>query len=156
MRSSRRIWKVARVSAKSARGESDEAGGAENGEGNWVVRPIAEGKYVVWIGGDAVEPVEPGRNYYQEHMELRQSCLDDGLLTSAFGRGNLRITKKGRKVVKYKAVTDEVVADALQEALRTPWLERREALVAVVLVAKERLSATDEDVIDALRRSRAL
>jgi hypothetical protein len=53
---------------------------------------------------------------YDEYKELRQSCVDDGLLTKAFGRGNLRITKKGREVVKRMAVLDEEVAAALQEA----------------------------------------
>jgi hypothetical protein len=73
-----------------------------------------------------------------EFERLRQSCIDEGLLAPAFGRGNLRITKKGREVVKLAAITDEEVASALQEALRTPWLDRRSALVAVVLLARQR------------------
>jgi hypothetical protein len=74
---------------------------------------------------------------YDEHR-LRQSCVDDGLLTKAFGRGNLRITKKGQEVVKRMAVLDEEVAAAVQEALGTPVLERREALVTLLLFARRR------------------
>ena len=54
---------------------------------------------------------------YDEFKQLHQSCIDDGLLTSAFGRGNLRITKKGRQFVKLAAATDEEVLSALQEAV---------------------------------------
>jgi hypothetical protein len=75
---------------------------------------------------------------YDEYRELRQSCVDDGLLTKAFGRGNLRITKKGQEVVKRMAVLDEEVAAAVQEALGTPLLERREALVTLLLIARQR------------------
>ncbi len=80
---------------------------------------------------------------YEEFKELEQSCLDDGLLAPAFGRGNLRITKKGREVVKLAVIVDEEVASALQDALRTPWLERRSALVALVLLARQRLRLRD-------------
>jgi hypothetical protein len=72
----------------------------------------------------------------REVEQLEQSCLDDGLLASAFGRGNLRITKKGRELVKISAIVDEEVASALQDALRTPWLERRQALVDLVLLIR--------------------
>jgi hypothetical protein len=71
----------------------------------------------------------------------RQSCIDEGLLTSAWGKGNLRITKKGRQYVKYNALADEEVEAALKEAIRTPWLERRSALVSLVLVARLRSDA---------------
>lgn len=64
-----------------------------------------------------------------EHfMTLKQSCLDDGLLAPAFG-GNLRITRKGRELVKLMAIADEDVASALREALHEPWLQRRAAFV---------------------------
>jgi hypothetical protein len=75
---------------------------------------------------------------YDEFKELQQSCIDDGLLTPAFGRGNLRITKKGRQLVKLAAIAVEEVASALEWAVHTPLLERRQALVTVVLVARER------------------
>jgi hypothetical protein len=74
-----------------------------------------------------------------EFKRLRQSCIDDGLLTRAIGRGNLRITKKGRELVKRGASLDEEVASALQDVLRTRWLDRREALVSLVLFARQRL-----------------
>lgn len=80
---------------------------------------------------------------YEEFKGLEQSCLDDGLLAPAFGRGNLRITKKGREVVRLAAITDEEVASALQDALRTPWLERRGALVTLVLFARQRLRSPE-------------
>ncbi len=79
---------------------------------------------------------------YEEFEELRRSCIEDGLLGRGFG-GQLRITKKGREVVKLAAVVDEEVASALQDALRTPWLERRSALVALVLLARQRLPMRD-------------
>jgi hypothetical protein len=79
---------------------------------------------------------------YEEFKELRQSCLDDDLLAPVFG-GKLRITKKGREVVKVAAITDQEVASALQDALRTPWLERRSAFVALVLLARQRLRMRD-------------
>ena len=75
---------------------------------------------------------------YDEFKELRQSCIDDGLLKRAFGRGNLRITKKGRQVVKLAAIADEEVASALQEAVSAPLLERRQALVTLLLFARQR------------------
>jgi hypothetical protein len=74
-----------------------------------------------------------------EFKRLRQSCIDDGLLTRAIGSGNLRITKKGRELVKRGASLDEEVASALQDVLRTRWLDRREALVSLVLFARQRL-----------------
>ena len=77
---------------------------------------------------------------YEEFEELRTSCIEDGLLARGFG-GQLRITRKGREVVKLAAVVDEEVASALQDALRTPWLERRSALVALVLLAERGLRA---------------
>jgi hypothetical protein len=75
----------------------------------------------------------------EDFVRLEQSCLDDGLLAPAFG-GNVRITKKGVKVVKLAAVADEEVASALKEALREPWLQRRAALVSVLLLARTRNS----------------
>jgi hypothetical protein len=81
---------------------------------------------------------------YEEFKKLHQSCIDDGLLTKAFGRGNLRITKKGREFVKFAAMADEEVASALQEAIHTPLLERREALVTLVLLARERVPRSDD------------
>jgi hypothetical protein len=80
---------------------------------------------------------------YDEFTKLHQSCVDDGLLAPAFGRGNLRITKKGREVVKLAAIVDEEVRSALQDALRTPWLQRREALVTLVLFARQRLPTSE-------------
>jgi hypothetical protein len=47
------------------------------------------------------------------------------LLARGLG-GALRITRKGREVVKSAARDDQEVADALQEALRSPLLSRRE------------------------------
>jgi hypothetical protein len=73
-----------------------------------------------------------------EYEQLEQSCIDEGLLTKAFGKGNLRITKKGQQFVKLAAATDEEVAATLQEAVHTPWLERREALVTLVVFARHR------------------
>jgi hypothetical protein len=73
----------------------------------------------------------------EDLVRLEQSCLEDGLLARAFG-AKLRITKKGQKVVKLPAVADEEVASALEEALREPWLERRAALVSVLLLARMR------------------
>jgi hypothetical protein len=32
--------------------------------------------------------------WLDEYEQLEQSCVDEGLLTKAFGKGNLRITKK--------------------------------------------------------------
>ncbi len=79
---------------------------------------------------------------YEEFKELQTSCLEDGLLARGLG-GRLRITKKGREAVKLAAIVDEEVASALQDALRTPWLERRSALVALVLLARQRLPTRD-------------
>jgi hypothetical protein len=78
----------------------------------------------------------------EEFEQLHASCIEDGLLTRGFG-GKLRITKKGQDFVKVAAITDEEVSFALQEALRTSWLDRRSALVAVVLVARSRLPRRD-------------
>jgi hypothetical protein len=78
-----------------------------------------------------------------ELKKLQQLCVDIGLLTKAFGRGNLRITKQGSGVVRLAAALDEEVASAVQEALRTPWLERREALVSLLLFACHRLQTRD-------------
>ena len=75
----------------------------------------------------------------EDFARLKQSCLEDGLLAPAFG-DNLRITKKGQKLVKLMAVADEEVALALEEALREPWLDRRAALVSVLLFARMRSS----------------
>lgn len=74
---------------------------------------------------------------FDDFVRLEESCLEDGLLAHAFGR-NLRITKKGQNVVKLAALVDQEVASALEEALREPWLERRGALVAVLLLARAR------------------
>jgi hypothetical protein len=76
--------------------------------------------------------------WLDEYDQIEQSCIDEGLLTKAFGKGNLRITKKGQQFVKLAAATDEEVFAALQEALATPWLERREALVTLVVIARQR------------------
>jgi hypothetical protein len=46
--------------------------------------------------------------------------------------------------VKTFAVVDEEVASALQDALRTPWLERRDALEALVLFTGTARSTTDD------------
>jgi hypothetical protein len=78
----------------------------------------------------------------EKFEELRASCIGDGLLTRGLG-GYLRITKKGRKFVKLAAITDEEVSSALQDALRTPWLDRRGALVSLVLFARQRLPKRD-------------
>jgi hypothetical protein len=72
-----------------------------------------------------------------ELKALERSCVEDGLLATAFG-GSLRITKKGREVVKVAATVDHEVADALRDALRTPWLSKREALVTVLLLTRLR------------------
>ena len=72
-----------------------------------------------------------------EFRALEQSCLAEGLLKPAFG-GVVRITKKGREVAKATALVDDEVADALREALGSPLLERREALVSVLLLARMR------------------
>jgi hypothetical protein len=79
---------------------------------------------------------------YEEFEELRTSCIEDGLLARGFGR-QLRITKKGRELVKLAAIVDEEVAWGVQEALRTRWLERRGALVALVLLARQRSRLRD-------------
>jgi hypothetical protein len=79
---------------------------------------------------------------YQGFKDLEASCIDDGLLARGFG-GKLRITKKGRDAVKLAAIADAEVASALAEALRTPWLERRQALVALVLFAREQVPQRD-------------
>jgi hypothetical protein len=92
---------------------------------------------------------------YDEYKELRQSCIDDGLLKKAFGRGNLRITKKGQEVVKRMAVRDAEVAAAVQEAVHTPLLERREALVTLLLFARQRERDSIEGVTDLLSRAKA-
>lgn len=63
---------------------------------------------------------------YKEFEELRTSCIQDGLLSRGFG-GQLRIMMKGRELVKLAELADEKVASALQDALRTPWLERMHA-----------------------------
>ncbi len=72
-----------------------------------------------------------------DFQRLRASCLEDGLLARTF-RGNLRITKKGRNLVKIMAITDEEVALAVREATSLPWLDRREAFVSLVLLARQR------------------
>jgi len=79
---------------------------------------------------------------HEEFEELRTSCIEDGLLARGFG-GQLRITKRGREVVKLAAIVDEEVASAARDALRTPWMERRSALVALVLLARRRLPTRD-------------
>jgi hypothetical protein len=79
---------------------------------------------------------------YEELKGLQTLCLEDGLLARGFG-GRFRITKKGREAVKLAAIVDEEVTSALQDALRTPWLERRSALVTLVLFARERLPMRD-------------
>jgi hypothetical protein len=66
------------------------------------------------------------------------------LLTSAWGKGRLRITKKGRNFVKLAAMADDEVASAVQRATRSPWLERRQALVTLVLVARLRVPRGDD------------
>jgi hypothetical protein len=73
---------------------------------------------------------------YEQYMELTQVCLDEGLLAPAFGRGNLRITKKGRELVKFAVTVDEEVASALQDTLRSRWLDRRQELVTLVKFAR--------------------
>jgi hypothetical protein len=73
-----------------------------------------------------------------DFKKLEASCIEDGLL-ARFG-GGLRITKRGREVVKLAAATDEEVAAALQDALRTRWLDRGDALVTLVRFARQRLS----------------
>ena len=78
----------------------------------------------------------------EEFEELQTSCIEDGLLTRTFG-GQLRITKKGRELVKLTAIVDEEVAWGVQEALRTPWLDRRSALVSLVLLARQRMPGGD-------------
>jgi hypothetical protein len=82
---------------------------------------------------------------YDEFKKLHQSCIDKGLLAPAFGRGNYRITKKGRELVKLAAVVDDEVATALEDALHTPWMERREALVSLVLFACQRLPPREDE-----------
>ena len=74
-----------------------------------------------------------------DFKKLEASCIEVGLLTRRFG-GGLRITKRGREAVKLAAATDEEVAAALQDALRTRWLDRGDALVTLVLLARQRLS----------------
>jgi hypothetical protein len=76
-----------------------------------------------------------------EFEDLRASCTEDGLLARGLG-GYLRITKKGREFVKIAAITDEEVADALKDAVRTRWRDRREALVSLVLFARLRAPKT--------------
>jgi hypothetical protein len=80
---------------------------------------------------------------FQEYEDLRSSCIEDGLLKEGFGH-KLRITKEGREFVKLAAILDEDVARELQAALRAPWMERRGALAAMVLLARERMPAKDE------------
>jgi hypothetical protein len=70
---------------------------------------------------------------------LEQSCIAEGLLKPAIG-GVPRITKKGREVVKATALVDDEVADALRDALASPLMARREALVSVLLLACSRRS----------------
>jgi hypothetical protein len=82
------------------------------------------------------------RRGYDQFNELQASCLEEGLLARGLG-GALRITKKGREAVKLAAIHDGEVASALEEALGTPWLERREALLALLLYARERLPPTN-------------
>jgi hypothetical protein len=94
---------------------------------------------------------------YEEFKRLEQSCLDDGLLAPAFGRGNLRITKKGAKFVKLASLLDEEVASGVEETLHTPWLERRAALVALLLTARQQLPMNDiERWAVAMRRGEEL
>jgi hypothetical protein len=87
---------------------------------------------------DYAQPVDSA----DELKELEASCIEDGLLTRRFG-GGLRITKRGREVVKLAAITDEEVASALQDVLRTRWLDRGDALLTLVLFARQRLSTCD-------------
>src|SRR5205807_6216894 len=94
-------------------------------------------------------PTDPRARYrspvagsFEEFEELRRSCIEDGLLTRTFG-GRLRITKKGQELVKRAAILDEEVAWGVQEALRTSWLDRRSALVSLVLTARLRMGARD-------------
>jgi hypothetical protein len=77
-----------------------------------------------------------------DFKKLEVSCIEDGLLTRRVG-GGLRITKRGREVVKLAAITDEEVAAALQEALQTRLLDRGDALVTLVLFARQRSSMRD-------------
>ena len=69
---------------------------------------------------------------FEDFERLRQLCVEDGLLKPTFGAGNLRITKRGQNFVKVAASADPEVAEAVQDVLRSPFLERREALVSVV------------------------
>jgi hypothetical protein len=77
-------------------------------------------------------------------VKLRQSCIDEGLLVPALGRRNFQDLEEGMEYVKTFAVVDEEVASALQDALRTPWLERRDALEALVLFTGTARSTTDD------------
>ena len=74
--------------------------------------------------------------------ELQETCLTDGLVKRGFG-GELRITKKGRELVKLAAISDEEVASALQDALRTPWRDRGSTFVSLVHFARSRLPMRD-------------
>jgi hypothetical protein len=74
-----------------------------------------------------------------EYQELQQFCIEDGLLRPAWGRGNYQISKKGREFVRAAMETDELVASAAKEALSSPRLERREALVALTMFAVQRM-----------------
>jgi hypothetical protein len=76
---------------------------------------------------------------FEAFERLKQSCVEDGLLKPAFGAGNLRITKKGQDFVNGAAIADPEVGEALEEAVRSPWRERRGALVSLLLFARERL-----------------
>jgi hypothetical protein len=53
--------------------------------------------------------------FVNDVRRLEQWCLDDGLLARGLG-GTLRITRKGREVVKSAARYDQEVAEALQGA----------------------------------------
>jgi hypothetical protein len=95
--------------------------------------------------GEALTVDEPPQDLGEplpDIRELESACLEDGLLARGLG-GRLRITKKGRDLVKLATILDEEVAHEVQEALRTRWLDRQEALVAVVLLARARLPARD-------------
>ena len=75
---------------------------------------------------------------FEDFARLQQACLDDGLLARALGKKNLRITRRGTDFVRVVALADEEIASALEEALHTRWLDRREAFVSVVLLARMR------------------
>lgn len=75
----------------------------------------------------------------EEFEALEAACLEEGLLSLTFG-GAVRVTKEGREAVEEAALVDAQVANALQQALRAPLLERRAAFVAVVLLVRGRRS----------------